>query len=497
MTPETFQLTNHNPLRSLDEARLVSMLEAGERGQYAELQWLFRFVEKRDPICRAVKSRLLASIGKLQWQIKAPDCGADAPRQAMAKAQQETLRAEYDRITNLADALKFLALAELRGFAHLEKIYEGSQPLPPVTSHQSPVTSDPWAIVELRIVEQWFWVRRGIYGAWQYNDGAKMSAITGADVDPKRFVIREIDGAIGEIAAKLYVWKDNNDADWDGAIETFGVPPVIIEMPPNVSPEKEAEFKAAAENVASGAKGVIPSGAKVHTINPLSGSGVFKERLEYLEAQLVIAATAGKLTILTESGSGTLAGQAQADAFAEIAETIAAGISGVMQDQLDQEILARKHSGEPPLAYFELSRSTEKDGSKALGDAKLAKEAGFELDADQLSENSGYKLTKIAAPAPPVQPPPVQAAAQTPDELQHATAAALGVSPEYLAPAAQEFGTLLAEASDGSLTPDALLASAQALLDRLPDLAAKMDTTAIADTLAQAMRSAVASTVRA
>lgn len=517
-----FALIHHNPLRNLDEARLIAILEAGERGEYAETQWLFRFIEKRDPIGRAVKSRLLAAIGKLDWQINAPDCADDEQRQAMADAQAATLRAEYDQIENMADALSFMALAELRGFAHLEKIYAGGE-----AEQAGPGKGDPWTIKELRIVEQWFWVRDGIYGAWNYNEDARIGIRRGTEIDPARFVIREVDGPIGEIMAKLYVRKDNSDADWDGALQTFGVPPTIIEMPPNISPEKEKEYQRQAENIASGAKGTIPAGAKVHTVNPLSGNGVFRERLDYLEAQLVIAATGGKLTILTESGSGTLAGSAQADAFDDLADAIAMRISGAFNAQLDREILARKHASEPALAYFQLSRTTEKDGSKALTDAKLAKDAGYALDADELQERSGYKLTTIGAEdgtakqqsgegkagnTPPVPLSPAAPAAsspfapsllrgenlpQTPDDLQQATAAQLGVSADFLAPAAQEFGTLIAEITAGDLTPDALLASAQAMLDQVPGLSEKMDATGIAAALTQATRKAVAKTLQA
>ncbi|MCS6248684.1 MAG: hypothetical protein H2173_14515, partial [Opitutus sp.] len=37
-----------NPLRSLTFQRAVSLLEEGERGAYAELQWTYRFIEKRE-----------------------------------------------------------------------------------------------------------------------------------------------------------------------------------------------------------------------------------------------------------------------------------------------------------------------------------------------------------------------------------------------------------------------------------------------------------------
>jgi hypothetical protein len=39
----------YNPLRGLTLPLLVALLEGGERGDYARLQWLYRFIEKRNP----------------------------------------------------------------------------------------------------------------------------------------------------------------------------------------------------------------------------------------------------------------------------------------------------------------------------------------------------------------------------------------------------------------------------------------------------------------
>ena len=38
---------SYNPLRGLDIQRAVKLLEDGERGAYASLQWTNRFAEKR------------------------------------------------------------------------------------------------------------------------------------------------------------------------------------------------------------------------------------------------------------------------------------------------------------------------------------------------------------------------------------------------------------------------------------------------------------------
>src|SRR5476649_2992502 len=70
----------YNPLRGLTIAQLVAMLEAGERGNYARLQWLYRFVEKRNSTLRAVLQRRQAAMTRLDWDIRVrADAGANLP----------------------------------------------------------------------------------------------------------------------------------------------------------------------------------------------------------------------------------------------------------------------------------------------------------------------------------------------------------------------------------------------------------------------------------
>ena len=56
----------YNPMRGLTLAQVVAMLEAGERGDYARLQWLFRFVEKRNATLRAVLQRRQSALTRLE-----------------------------------------------------------------------------------------------------------------------------------------------------------------------------------------------------------------------------------------------------------------------------------------------------------------------------------------------------------------------------------------------------------------------------------------------
>ena len=89
-------------------------------------------------------------------------------------------------------------------------------------------------------------------------------------------------------------------------------------------------------------------------VNGGSGRPPFKELVDYLDKQIVIAGTGGSLTMLAEPGSGTLAGNAHWAAFEQIARKDAALLSQVMQRDLDALVLAEYFPGEPVEAYFEL-----------------------------------------------------------------------------------------------------------------------------------------------
>lgn len=524
MKPNQFYLEGINPLRGLDQAGLVSRIEQGERGYFALLMWTYRAFEIRDPIVRAVKKRLMSALGALKWDIRLADTGEDATKQAMAEKQAETLRSAYDAIENLQAALAFLALSELRGFSHLEKVYAGA--INPWTGEPFNAERDPWDVVELRVVEQWFWARNGYYGPWLYNGDARETN-TGVAIDEADYVIRKIDDPVGPIFAEFGTKRRINDADWDGFLDDYGIPPQFIVLPPNIPKEREAEYQRAAELAISAARGTLPNGASLlsPTASGAGGAGVFRERLDYIDGQIVIAGTSGKLTILTESGSGTLAGEAQKDVFMDIAQAIANDVSGDMQRQHDKPLLARKHPREPILAYFEYKATDVKKSQSVLADAKTAGEAGYEMSEEELSEKSGYQLTKKVTEGNPqitqtaadldkedgtaAVPPSVTSVSSVVDEALKervtvfartrapvvTVAQSLAVAPQFVAPGAAIIERLLAQAADDSLGVEDLMASAEELLQTLPELAAQASIDDVVDALQAAMRAAAEATL--
>lgn len=377
----------HNPLRGLTIAKAVQYLEEGDRGAYSELQWLYRYIERRDATLRGGKRHLISAVSGMDWEIKQVE-ESRLPAgftKAQAEAQAVTLRTAYDAIVNLTEAIEFLALAEFRGFAHLEKVWEGGR------------------IVRLAPIEQWYWCRRGLTGEWQYNRDARPGRVQGESVDPAGLVVREIDDPINEIALLCHVRKQLGRKDEDGYIESFGVPSIFAIMPPNVPQGREGEYQDLAEQVIGDSRGALPHGADIKTVEA-GGRGVapFRAYQEALDKEMVMAITSGALTMLAESGTGTLAGGAHSETFMRVARALARRISATLQEQFDLAILAAAHPGQPPLAYFDILSNEETDIGEVVKDVASLKAAGFAVDASWLEEKTGYPVHAAAAVTPPV-----------------------------------------------------------------------------------------------
>jgi len=379
-----------NPLRGFAIQRAVGLLEEGERGSYAGLMWAYRFLEKRQATLRGLKRLRGAALGKLDWDIKLVDTGKDAAAAAEAEAQAQALRTAYDRIENIRQAVRFLALAEFRGVAHLEKRYEGDNPALPV--------------VRLEPVDQWHWCRDTYLGPWQYN--ARAAATTrGEAVELQHFIIREVEDPINEIALLAFAAEGLGKKDWAGFVEVFGIPPLFGELPPDMGDDKKAEkFQEMMEAVIGDMRGTIPSGAKIHTVGEgARGVNPFRDFLEYLKEEIVLAGTSGKLTMLSSpTGIGSGPTDAHQDTFDDLAQSEAGEISEIFQQQFDKPLLGQLFPGRRVLAYFELAAEDQADIGQVLDHAVKASQAGMRIDLAQLAEKTGYKLT--AAPvAPPVQ----------------------------------------------------------------------------------------------
>ncbi|WP_168442318.1 phage portal protein family protein [Pontiella desulfatans] len=363
----------YNPLRGLNLSRLTALQEAGERGQYADLQWLYYYMERSDAMIHSVIQRRRAALLSLDWDIRIVSQAQHDPR---AQQQADFLRMAYDNIDNFREAVSFLFTGFFRGFAHLEKHWAANG-----------------LIERLEPVEQWFWLRDGLFGDWEYNAGANPGTLRGEPIESADFIIHET-AALDRILSVLYLRKNLSQRDWDSFLSVYGIPAIFLVGPPNVPEDKQKEYQTIAEQILSDGRGFLPHESDIKFVNGGGDKPPFHDQIKYLDEQITIAATGGLLTMLAEAGSGTLAGGAHQDTFLQIAKSDAVTLAGVLQNAIDVPLLQQHFPGQPVQAYFEFSPNLTQETRQVVQDALLLKAAGLEVKPEEISEKTGYSLTQ-------------------------------------------------------------------------------------------------------
>jgi len=388
---------NYNPIRGLVIARALSLLEAADRGDFAELQLVMRKVERRYPALKGLKARRLAALERLDWEIKMVEELPEGLTPQDADAQRKFLRGRYELVENLTETIGFLATAEFRGYAILQKhrFNDGGE--------------FDGAVREFHWLPQDQFSRDGQFGDFYYNQNSNFgigidscqrllgeeNRIGGAQLPREDFVLREVDSPLYEIALVAFVNWCMGRKDWAAFTEIFGLPNGVTIMPANIPPGMEDEYRMAAERVADGVSGALPHGSdiKFPTAN-VRGDAPFKNFCDAQDYDVVLAGTGGRLTMLTADKGGLGDGPAteHADAFDEIAEAEARKINAVLQNDFDRPELAAEFPGQPVLAYFELCARDSQGVNQIVNNAAALASAGYRVDAAWLSEATGIKF---------------------------------------------------------------------------------------------------------
>lgn len=378
----------YNPLRALTLARAVALLEDYHTGAMADLQWTYFHIEQTDEDLLALVELCLSRIAEMDWSI-ATNKDADP---ALAEAQSTYLRAAFDGMRGLEEAIEHLASAKFRGYAHVEKIY-----------------GPGGTIAALAPVDQWNVVRDGLKGPWRYNPEARSTMYAGLapehDMPPERFVFREVRRPVNRIALVKFIRANLSEKDWDAFIEIYGIPSGVVTGPVNVPAGKEAEYEEAALAISEGGSGYLPNGATYTQNKAETGGTPFKARLDHLSEKLILAGTGGKLTMLTDAtGLGSGASDAHSAVFDSIASAEAGRISRVLTETLCAELLAARFPGQPHLAYFKLAANEETDTAALIADVAALTAAGYQLDVAEVAERTGWQILGHTPPASPLAP---------------------------------------------------------------------------------------------
>jgi phage gp29-like protein len=371
-----------NPLRGLTMPTAVNWLENAQRGIFSDLMWAYEVgIEPGNADLLCIRERSEAAVRDCEWTVKQIDPDTSRFDQRLADDQEAFLRSLWEGVENLSDAIAFLDSFRFRGFAHVSPW---------------PADSDPLLIKQLQPLDQWNLARDGYRGPWHWNPKALQvpasSLPPDSKLDPSEYCVLSTSRAVNRIALVGHVRASIAEKDWDAYVEIFGIPGVFVIMPENVPEGKVSEFLEMAEAAAEQASGALPNGSQVVTSQEARSSQPFQPRLEWIQKQVILAGTGGLLTMLAESGSGTLAGSVHADAFRQIGRGVARRISEAFQRQIEKPRLEKLFPGRPVLAYFDMQPPEYRDQTQVVANIVALAQQGYSLDAAQVSELTGYDV---------------------------------------------------------------------------------------------------------
>ena len=138
------------------------------------------------------------------------------------------------------------------------------------------------------------------------------------------------------------------------SFDRYGIPPVIIIMPPDIDPEQIAGIPSAAAKVADGGSGALPNGSLVEYAEGGRGVDPFTAFVERQEKSIVLLCTGGMLTSLSEARALAAARGSAHEATwrGEIVKRDIRFLGDAVTRQLAAPILERAFPGQPQLAYF-------------------------------------------------------------------------------------------------------------------------------------------------
>lgn len=482
-----------NPLRGLTPTSAAALLSDAMRGCWTRAQWLMYYVEQWDADVWTLVERRCAGLRQLDWTIRTDSQAEERGLMQLADEQKKALHAWYSSVQNMREAVEFLALAKFRGYAHLA-----------VGDFAAPASRS----LRLEPIDQWWWVREGLYGGWYYNPQASMTTYRslGEPVDESRYIIRVEPRSLVWLSILKFLRANQSQRWWDRFCEEAARQGTVIVGPPGMTADQQEQFEAAALAIARSGSGVLANGSTVeHTgAEAAAQTTVWEQRLRWLQEQLILAGTGGMLTALTQAtGIGGSQGEEQGAVWRTLLRADAGDISEVFQEQADRRILEAEFPGQPILAWWELDASETPSTDQVLEHALKASQAGYRVDADQLTERTGYDLEAQAAPAAAAGWPPgvgrglanraggVAGSAPSGGAGLRVTVPELDPPESWAAPVRAALDEMIRRAGDPSVSDADLLAWLEAEAAALPALSRAMDVAGLAASLEAGMRAAV------
>lgn len=456
-------LEKTNPLTGMTIRDLQNVFDCARAGDTQRLHWIFNEIEAVNPLLLVCVERRASAVANFQWRV-AERASQDGKLSAEQKDAVETFLGD---IENLTESFEHLDLAFFRGFAHCQPIWEADG-----------------TVSEISLLDSWKFVRQG--GEWFFNPECTGFSSSMQSCENARLMTVTRRRPIDYPALGIHVRDAVGNRDWGRFLERHALPKPAVTMHQGATEEQKRDYLEAAECVENGQVSVWPFGSSLTDFAGGSrGVDPFKNFIEHQERRIVLLATGGTLMSLAESGSGTLAGNAQADVWESIVARDSSVIAQAVTRSLVRPFLAKKFPGRPCAVEFGFDFTKQPTPKEVAEVAATLKTAGWRIDQGELEEATGFTLEKEEAETPPQSPglgmfankPSVPSLQTAPESFKTAPSEPDGQGEVETAPAllgpflrALQSDCKMIAGEVEELLKDPTPEKARALLDKIPDL---------------------------
>lgn len=377
-------LLSFNPLRGLNARDVEQILDFSNNGCISRLELIYRMLEKSNIDVATIIARRRAALVGCDWEIrKRENASKDETLSKLADEQVAMLNENFARAEDtgtLMDAIQTLATAIFRGVAVVEPMFSER-------GLESFECYDAWNFAIDPATKDVYWNPKA-EDILDFQN--KLKKVTGT-----KCIVSLEEAPVDGLVLPLYVRSEFGEEAWAKLIARRGLPNCYIIAPP-LANDKIKDFASAAQKVADGGNGALPSGSEVHTerTDP-ANSQAFQMFLEHQQKQIILAGTGGILGSLAEAtGLGSGVADAHQSTWKEIVKSDAFKISNLINRKVGHLLLDKYFPNQPKLAFFNIDTATPKTASEVFDCAVKASQAGFDLDPVQLSEMTGFRMRK-------------------------------------------------------------------------------------------------------
>ena len=365
-----------NPLTRLSLRAAQSIYDTARGGGYTRLQYIYAEIEKTDPTLFTCVDRRLSALSALGWRVVANVEGTKA------EAQKKILEKMLDGAVGLSAAIEHMGLAFFRGFSFCEPYMRDGR-------------------LAFNCPPSWEF-NRSPDGTWWHNPLVIEGDAGGEGqtaFDPEAVIHIERVRAVDYPALALYLRHEVAEDEWGRFLERYGIPPVILEMPPLAQPGDADRFAQAAQQVYEALCGAVPNGTRVNTLAEARGADPFSAFIEHQEKTMVRLCTGGTLGSIAEAtGIGSGASDAQGDVWREIVSRDAVLIGEEFTRWFGRYVFP-----EGMLVRFELGTEKRATPDEVFETAAKARQAGYRFTKEYLETETGAELEE--EPQQPQNPP--------------------------------------------------------------------------------------------